>query len=376
VLTRASAPAELRRPLTLATALVWAAVTAPVVAQISGARSTVIAGWGLLAVTFLAAALASLRATRRATRLGLLAVGTGAIVGTVALACDGFEGALLVLIALQLGGLIPRRWGVVWVALQSILVGLAIGWHWNARSALLLTPPYCGFQLLALFMADLVTTATAARCELARANAELSATQGVVAEHTRLAERVRIARELHDAVGHQLTALSMHLEVAGKLAPGDAASEVAVARELARTSLADIRDVVDRLRDDERVDVLSALRTLADETIAPRVHVRAPHDLCRDDPQRALAILRCTQEIVTNARRHSRAENLWLDVAVSGSALEVSARDDGVGADSLRFGNGLRGMRERIEAAGGRLSVSTARGRGFELHAVLPDRRS
>jgi DNA-binding NarL/FixJ family response regulator len=236
---------DLRRLLSMATVLVSVAVMVPVVAQIGGSRPVVIGGWALASAAFLASSLASLASTRRSTRIALLAVAVVASLVVVLLACDGFEGALLVLVAAQVGGLVPRRFGIAWVLVQTVLLAAAIGWHWNARAALLLSPPYGGFQLLALFMAEVIASTSTARRELERANAGLSAAQHVAAEHTRLAERVRIARELHDAVGHQLTALSMHLEVAGKLASGEAASEVAIARELARSSLADIRDVVE-----------------------------------------------------------------------------------------------------------------------------------
>jgi signal transduction histidine kinase len=372
---------NLRRLLSVATVVVWAAVAAPVIVFVIGsAKVAVIAGWALSCVTFLATVLASLAVTRRSTRLALLGVGALATVVEVLLGGDGLEGLLLVLIAAQLGGLVPRRAGIAWVVLQSTLQGAALWWHWrhwNARTALLLMPAYGGFQLLALFMAEVIASTSTARGDLERINGELSAAQHVAAEHTRLAERVRIARELHDAIGHQLTALGMHLEVAGRLISSEAGSEVAVARELARSSLAGIRDIVERLRDDERLDVVSALRTLAEETLAPRVHMRAPDDLCRDDPERALAVLRCTQEIVTNARRHASADNLWVTIALSPAGmLEVSARDDGTGAEAVVDGNGLRGMRERIEAIGGQLEITTAPGRGFQVRALIPARRS
>jgi len=90
------------------------------------------------------------------------------------------------------------------------------------------------------------------------------------------------------------------------------------------------------------------------------------------DPAGALAVLRCAQEIVTNAARHAAAQNLWLTLTQQEGSLMLSARDDGRGAQELRPGNGLRGMRERLESAGGTLLVKTAPGQGFSLCATVP----
>ena len=77
---------------------------------------------------------------------------------------------------------------------------------------------------------------------------------------------------------------------------------------------------------------------------------------------------------MTNAARHSGAENLWITVRRSGDAFEVRARDDGRGRGAARDGFGLRGMRERIERAGGELTIESDSGRGFALTAFLPSR--
>jgi signal transduction histidine kinase len=370
------APAEeLRRPLVVGTLVTWAMVVAPVPLQITGPALRVV-GWSLSVASFLGCALAALRTRRARVRGGLLVLAALAVVGTVLTACDGFEGALLVLVALQLGGLVSRAQGVAWIAAQSLALGAAVAFHWNRGAALLLAPPYLGFQLLAFFIADVFAASAAARRDLERANLELAEAHRRSVEHGRLAERVRIAREIHDAVGHRLTALGMHLEVAARRSEGDAAESVFAARELARAALHDVRAAVERLREDERLDVATALRTLAADIPSPSVHVSVPDGVCRDDPERALTLLRFAQEVITNAVRHARAHNVWIDVAATDAALRLSARDDGVGTDDVRPGNGLRGMRERLERAGGQVEIVTRAGQGFAVHATLPARRS
>src|SRR5258706_15328091 len=81
--------------------------------------------------------------------LMLLALESLAVLAMVLTRCNGFEGTLLVLVAMQLGALVPPRFGITWIAAQTLLLGAAIGIHWSLRPALMLMPPYFGFQLLA-----------------------------------------------------------------------------------------------------------------------------------------------------------------------------------------------------------------------------------
>ena len=80
-----------------------------------------------------------------------LALASASIIVMVLLLCDGFEGALMVLIAMRLGSRVDRNRGIAWIAIQTLLLAVAITIHWSLRPALLLAPPYLGFQLLAFF---------------------------------------------------------------------------------------------------------------------------------------------------------------------------------------------------------------------------------
>jgi signal transduction histidine kinase len=180
---------------------------------------------------------------------------------------------------------------------------------------------------------------------------------------------------LHDRLGHRLTALNLNLEAAARAGPTGAADALAAARAVGKELLSEVRATVEELRDEsERLDLSVALRTLGEQLPGLRVHVTAPQSLQLRDPRPALAVLRCAQEIVTNAARHAGAQNLWLELSQEEGLLALSARDDGHGSCAVRPGNGLRGMRERVESAGGTLSVETAAGNGFALRATLPVR--
>src|SRR5690606_3512456 len=108
-----------------------------------------------------------------------------------------------------------------------------------------------------------------AREEQRQLNAELRATRLLLAESARINERTRISRELHDLLGHHLTALSLNLEVAGHLTEGRAKEHVGQAHTLARLLLTDVREAVSHLRVEKAIDLALTLRPLAQNIFTP-----------------------------------------------------------------------------------------------------------
>lgn len=304
----------------------------------------------------------------RKADLGLLGVQALCVMALVLTLCDGFEGALLVMIAMQLASRVDRKAGLTWIAVQSVLLCAAISIHWSLRPALMLAPPYLGFQILAFLAFEALDRE-------ARINAELRSTRELLAHASRTAERLRIARELHDALGHHLVALSLNLEVAAQQSDGPVREQVRMSQSLARLMLTDVSEIVDTLRQDEAFDLRRALAAMAAEIPRPRVHLAIPEDLSVDDAELAHLLLRCCQEIATNAAKHAYAENLWLELAREGDSIGIRARDDGRGSERVEDGRGLSGMRQRLEQAGGRLEIATGPGLGFSVAALVPLRR-
>jgi signal transduction histidine kinase len=210
------------------------------------------------------------------------------------------------------------------------------------------------------------------RDAMRKINAELRATQSLLAESERVAERLRISRELHDLVGHHLTALSLNLEVASHLIDGKAREYVLKAQSLSKLLLSDVREVVSSLRESDAIELGAALRNLVEGVPSLQVHLDVPEPFGMNDPSRAQVVLRLTQEIITNTLKHARARQLWLSFKVDAGALELLARDDGIGSAIVNPGNGLSGMRERLAQFGGVLSVTSQPGKGFKLAAHLP----
>jgi signal transduction histidine kinase len=321
------------------------------------------------------------RARPRAVRVPLLIVMTVAAAAISWFSQSGLSGILLLVMAGVLPWLLSTRAAVAWAVVQNlsllpVFVGLRdltgeplYGWF----DAILQSFLYLGFSSFTFVTSMVARGQAEAREEQRRLNSELRATRALLAESSRIAERVRIARELHDLVGHHLTALTLNLEVASHLVEGNAKDKVRQAQSVAKLLLSDVREVVSQLRDEAEIDLGSALRSLIEGVPAPKIVMDLPDDFRVEDARRAHVLLRCTQEILTNTIRHARADTLWLRFArEADGALTLRSRDDGVGADAVAAGNGLAGMRERLKEFGGSLDIDTAPGRGFALAATLP----
>lgn len=348
----------------------WVIVAVPTMYwQVKAAGAASASTWGMAAalVAFLVFYLVRNRTDcSRPMQALMLGAQAAAGLGAVALQPKGFATVLLVVVAGQLGGY-PLGIAAAACLAEALGLGMVIGWQNGA-----MVFAYAAFFLFAAFTAHIAHSEAEARQALAEANAELTLTSGLLDINSRTSERLRIARELHDLLGHHLTALSLNLETASHLADGEARQQVEKSKAIAKKLLSDVRSVVSRLRDEEPVDLSDALHSLHDVISTPALHLEMPEGLSVTDAQVAQVALRTVQEIVTNAVRHSGARNLWLTLGTSDHTLSIDARDDGGGTDHVRFGNGLRGIRERVEQVRGSLEVSSARGRGFSVRVRLP----
>ena len=215
-----------------------------------------------------------------------------------------------------------------------------------------------------------------------RQEMELSmAHQRTELEHERaevLAERNRLAREVHDVLAHTLSALSVQMEALGSLVDDnvddkpdvDEIGRVAArSRRLVTEGLEETRRAVRLLRD-QPVDVAEQLATLADEGVAITVDGE-PRQL---SPAAGLALVRVAQEAVTNARKHAAGAAVTITLAFHEQSAEVTVENEQTEASSLAAtgaGYGLQGMRERIELVGGSLSAGPI-GNCWRVHAEAP----
>jgi signal transduction histidine kinase len=331
--------------------------------------------WLLLFGIFGAALLGSVLIGERSRGVQMLLIGIETL-AVVAMATTnrGSPGPLLTPIALQVALLFGTRPALIWIVVQSILTRIGL---WET-AADLVSWLYCGVDIASELIAVGAVYALRRDAEtslaLGRINAELHATQALLAESAAQAERTRISRELHDAWGHDLTALSLQLEYASHVSPELGQASVVEARDLAKSLLAKVRDVVGTLRGYEGHDIKPVLEALATGAPQLAVHLDIPETLALQSSEVAQTLMRSAQEIITNTLRHAGARNLWLSLRTETGGVRLDSRDDGGGTDRFRIGNGLNGLRERFRQQGGEIAFESAPGRGFRVIGWLPIR--
>jgi two-component system, NarL family, sensor histidine kinase DesK len=194
-----------------------------------------------------------------------------------------------------------------------------------------------------------------------------------------MTERLRIARDLHDLLGHNLSLIALKSELAGRLisvAPERAATEIGDIEHVARTTLQEVREAVSAYRQPTlKSELQAAQEILAAAGIAYRYD--GDEDILDGLPTTIEATLSwAVREGVTNVIRHSRAHQCTIRVTRDAQEICIEVIDDGRGASSINIsdneGNGLRGLAERVEKLGGRCEASPRVGGGFLLAVSVP----
>lgn len=276
---------------------------------------------------------------------------------------------------------------VIWIAMVgamapwrlslALLIGVLAAWYfimqfgWGMSGAIFSVMLYGTFHLFALLTTRNAQLADAARQEVEALNRELLATQQLLAEASKQTERTRIARDLHDLLGHHLTALSIQLQIAERLTEGEAQTSISEARALARLLLSDVREVVSTLRREDALDLAAALTLLVENVPALDITLDIEAPLNINDVDTAEAILRCVQESLTNTLRHAKATHSWIRLWREDNGVRLTVRDDGKAPTTLREGNGFKGLRERIDQLDGRFEVAV-QGGSLSLSVYLP----
>ncbi|MBV9709406.1 MAG: sensor histidine kinase [Ktedonobacteraceae bacterium] len=262
--------------------------------------------------------------------------------------------------------------GALWLSTGSALSLLTQQWD-------------VGSQVLLLISFSSTCGCTATIYELAVAHRQLREYSTQVEELSVIRERNRVAREIHDTLGHALTLLSVQLETATQFeARGDPRlrEELQEARRVAKACLSEVRHSVEALRLDDasRGSLQEQLRRLGTdfESTCKETQItldldEATHSL---HPDLCLALYRCAQEALTNIRKHAHAPKVLLRLSTSEEQVELTVLDNGSGGEpSLEYpasGFGLLGMRERVALLDGRLWAGPQSQGGWRVEVVLP----
>lgn len=325
------------------------------------------------------------------TPVGLLAVYAllaGVNLAGILAACGRFGESLpprrvghaaMVLSALTLGWILPLTfmpiYTIIWMAMTPglysarvswwLLLTIVVAWYpvmafgWASDDSIFSVILYATFHLFAMLTARTAVEAEEARNRAEFLNSELIASQHLLSEASRQGERTRIARDLHDLLGHHLTALSINLQIAERVADGEAKARIAESRALARLLLSDVRDAVSTLREESAVDFARAVSLLVERVPRLDIHLDVADDLSIEEFEVAESLLRCVQEALTNTLRHAGASRSWIRLWREGDDIHLEIRDDGSQPKPIVEGNGLKGMRERLAALRGTLDLDT-----------------
>ncbi|OKI01443.1 histidine kinase [Streptomyces sp. CB02923] len=345
-----------RRLVLAAGMLVFPLVTAAGIPEYSHG-SDAIAGYLIVAGFCCCCALAGASAARLAWTPFWLMLGAMGALFLAALPFARTDAFFLCAVIVSMAAVFVRRYVALTVAacaLASLVVPCLVrSWH---------DGPGWG-QALAIVFTSLTVYAFS---EIARANRSLVEARAEVARLASEAERARIARDLHDLLGHSLTAITVKSALARRLAAGEdsrALPEITEVETLTRQALADVRAAVSGYREVTLVNELARGRELL-RASGVTADLPTATDVVDVSYQELFGWV--VREGLTNVARHARASRCTVTL----SALEVEVRDDGVGS-CAPYGNGLSGLRERVAAAGGRVEAGPASPRGWRLRVSV-----
>ena len=296
---------------------------------------------------------------------------------------------LFVVLSAQAMLLLPVRQGVSWIGF-FVVITVVVGFYWwGLPGAGLALALYSGAYAFFGVFAHAFIRADAARRESQELLAELQEAHHQLQEYALHAEemavvqeRNRLAREMHDTLGHRLTVAAVQLEGAQRLCSTDperAQDMVGTVRDEIREALGELRSAVATLRAPIEADLQlrSSLRRLIthfEEATGFVVHQVLPEEMPELPGVYRLAIYRAAQEALTNVQKHAKATQVWLMLTTQEDAVTLLVGDDGQGVSlsGEQSGFGLRGMRERAAQLGGELHLEPRRGGGTQVSFRLP----
>jgi signal transduction histidine kinase len=220
--------------------------------------------------------------------------------------------------------------------------------------------------------------------ELEAAKGELELARQREGELATLRERERLARELHDSLGHSLVTLTVQLEAAQRLQAADPARAAVVLTEmqkLTRSSMEDLRRSLANLRaaglgERALAEALRALCAEAGGRLAATVDCQVDERAGTLPPAVAEVLWRVAQEGLTNSEKHAQARHVQVRLNVQAKAVVLQVSDNGIGvapgAEEKAGHYGLRGLRERVEGLGGTFTVGAGVGNGAVIEARIP----
>ena len=259
------------------------------------------------------------------------------------------------------------------IAAQSALLLVALHRDLSWSGSIFLTLVFVVFQGFTALLVHISQQEYDLRQALASSHADLRFTQALLTHAVTDAERRRISRELHDGLGHQLTVLSLELELANAVSDDTARLEsLDRARQLTRNAIALSRETVQELRVSDWEDLQRVQRAVSASAPHLRLNLNLPEPLPQLPAPLIHLSLRFLQETLSNTIKYASATAYEFHLDCSDGTLSLSATDDGVIRNLSKAQNGFRSLRERVEAMGGHFQVRLAKLEPVQLSASVP----
>jgi|GEM_PF-4961084 len=212
--------------------------------------------------------------------------------------------------------------------------------------------------------------------DLEAANKKLKTYSEKVEEVSILSERNRLAGEIHDTIGHSLTALIMEVDICNKLIDKDISKtkvELKKAQELARYSLSEVRKSVRSIKSDDKLTGINAIKDLINDyekSTGISVHFDISKRQYKLSPAIEVTVYRAIQEALTNCAKYGHASNAYIDISFKENGIKFYITNDGLSCHDIKNGVGLTTMQERVEVLGGNLKVSGEN--NFSITGFIP----
>lgn len=243
-------------------------------------------------------------------------------------------------------------------------------YFWHEESIVFQALLYFTFHVFALLMGYQTQKAEQAKKDVEQLNGELLATNQLLAQVTRQSERTRIARDLHDLLGHHLTALIINLQVAGHLTEGEAKTKVDNCHQLAKLLLSDVREAVSTLRDSQLCGFKEMILVITDNVPKLTFEVTIDTNIMLDDIGLLKELLSCIQESITNSLKHSDADRFFINSEYDDNNFKLTMKDNGSANSAINLGHGLMGIKERVGLFNGEVSFDNQC--GFQTVINIP----
>lgn len=264
----------------------------------------------------------------------------------------------------------------LYVLLFTVMIfACSLAFHYGTDLGLLgiviVTVLVTGFYSFTLVHSHNAVAEKELRQRALKLNRELLATRELLAQSSRQSERLRISRNIHDLMGHQLTGLILNLEVASHISEGEARERVEQSLTLARNLLDDLRLAVGDLRESQFLDFRQAVGKVIANIPDLEIELSMEEGLLVGDVETVETFVRCLQESLTNVRRHANATRCSVAFYRANGEVVMRIADNGSVRDIIAPGNGLTGMLERVSGLSGKLHWGQSKG-SFFLEAALP----